>query len=87
MHQSCLRKTIKKIKRKSSKIKGKNTLESRKSRLWPLVSTLSIFLKKKKKDMILMRSCILTTIKKAILLVIVLNQKTSIGFDNLCSSN
>ena len=83
IRQNCLKKITKKIRKRSSRIKGKNTLKSKKSRFWPLISTPLIFKKKKKKGITLVKLCILATIRKATLLVTAPSQKTSVGLNNL----
>ena len=49
MRQNCLKKMTKKIKRRSSGVKSENILRSKKSKVWPLVSTSLISQKKKKR--------------------------------------
>ena len=82
MWQNCLRKKIEKIRRKIFGVKSGNIFGSRKSRFWPSVSTLPMPWKKNRKSMTLMKLRVSTAIKKVIMPVIVLSQKTSIGLDN-----
>ena len=82
MRRNCLKKTIKRIRRKGSKVKSGSILESGKSKLWSLASIPPISQRKRRKGMTLMRSHISIVIRKVILLAIALSQKTSIGLGN-----
>ena len=83
MQQSHLRRTTGRIRRRGSRVKGENTLGSRKSRLRPLTSTPLMSQRKRRRSMTLVRSRVSIVIRKVILPATTSSQKTSIGLDNL----
>ena len=72
-----------KDKKKGSEVKGKNILESRKSRFRPLMSTPPMSQRKRRRSVTLVRLRVSTVIRKATLPITAPSQKTSVGFDNL----
>ena len=87
MRRSHLKRTIERIRRRSSKVKGGNTLGSGKNRLRPSTSTPPMSWRKRRRSVTLMKSRVLIMIRKATLLATASSQKTSIGFGNLCAGN
>ena len=85
--RSHLRRTTGKIRRRGSRVKGGNTLRSRKSRLRPLTSILPMSQRKRRRSIMLVKSRVSSVIRKAILLATAPSQKTSVGLDNLCAGD
>ena len=63
------------MRKRDSKAKNGNILESKKSRLWLLVSILPIFQRKKRRDITLVKSRLFIATKKVTISAIVLYQK------------
>ena len=83
MWRSHLRRTTGRIKKRGSRVKGGNTLGSKKSRLRPPTSIPPISRKKRRKGVTLVKSRVSIVIKKTTLPATAPSQKTSVGLDNL----
>ena len=79
--------TIERIEKRGSGVKGRNILESGKSRLQPSMSSIPMSQRKKRRGVTLVRLCNSTMIRRATLLVTAPSQKTSVDLGNLHTSN